>query len=171
MPGEPRWALDDEIITMRPQPGLDHVGHRDLTAVEGPRQVHVDQPLPGLRRDLGERRPVHHTRAGDQDVHRSEFGAHLGEGFLHGGAVADVGGHRQRRHAFGAQLLGDPLGRIAVEVEHGHLVPTPAELAAGRFAHAGCASGHHRDAVHARPSHSLSSLLVDHADCRLVGRD
>ena len=59
MPGEPRCALDDEIITMRPQPASIMSGTADLTAVEGAGQVHVDDPLPGLGGDLGERREVH----------------------------------------------------------------------------------------------------------------
>ena len=89
-----------------------------------------------------------------------ELAADLGERFLDGGAVADVGRHTERRHALGAQILGNPLCRFAVEVEHGDLVSAPAQLVAGRLAHAGRAAGHHRDPAHRdrpiRPSRPYS---------------
>ena len=98
--------------------------------------------------DVGERREVDHAGTGHQDVHRSELGAHLRERLLDGRAVADVGRHRQRRHTFGAQLLGNPLRGCAVEVKHGDLVAAPAQLVTGRLTHAGSAAGHHRDPAH-----------------------
>ena len=55
-----------------------------------------------------------HPGAGDQDPDRAELAAHLGEGVLDRRPVGDVGRHRQRGHALGAQVLGDPLGADAL---------------------------------------------------------
>ena len=102
--------------------------------------------------------------AGDQDVHRAEFGTDLGERLLDGGTVTDVGRHRQRGHALGAQVFGNPLRGIGVEIEHGDLVSTASELVAGRLTHAGRTAGHHGDTARATRSHRSPALLW------LVGR-
>lgn len=88
------------------------------------------------------------------------------EGFLNGGAVADISGHPECRDALRAQLFGDPLRRFAVEVENSHLVPTPAKLVARRFAIPEAPPVTTATRVIARSS---APSLVDHVDC-LAGR-
>jgi hypothetical protein len=66
--------------------------------VERAGEVHVDQPLPRLDRDVGERREIHRAGTGDQDVRRAEFAADLGERFFDRGAVGDIGCQPERLH-------------------------------------------------------------------------
>ena len=61
-----------------------------------------------------------------------------------------------------AQFLGNPLRRFAVEVEHGDLVSTPAQLVAGRFTHAGAPPVTTATRVIRVVPSLISSLLIDH---------
>ena len=44
--GAPDCALCEEIVTMRPQPAVEHVGHGGLHAGEGAGEVHGDDAGP-----------------------------------------------------------------------------------------------------------------------------
>jgi hypothetical protein len=119
--------------------------------VERTGEVDVDEPLPRFDGHLDERRPVHQARAGDQDVHRPQLTADLGERLLDRGSVRDVRGHAERGHPLGAQFFGDPLRRISVEVEHRDPVAAPSEFVTRRLPHARRTAGHHRHPCHVLP--------------------
>ena len=105
--------------------------------------------------------------AGHQNRHRAQFAAHLGERLLDRGPVGDVGAHPECGDTVGAQVVGDTLRGMLIDVEDRHFQPAPAQFVAGRLAHARGAAGHHRDPVHRSPAlvHSYTTRTV-----RLVGR-
>ena len=148
MPGEPRWALDDEIITIRPQPAssmsvtatwqqwkvpvrfTSMSRCQDCTLIS----VNGDQPTaPAL---------VTRMCTGPSSVRTFANASSTAARSLTSAATPSAVTPSR------AQFLCDPLRRLAVEVEHGHLVSTPAELVAGRLTHAGSAPCHYRDAGH-----------------------
>ncbi len=134
---------------------VDHVRQRDLAAVEGAGQVDLDEALPVRHGDVGERRVAEQAGAGDQNAHRAQSFAHLGERLLDAGAVADVDGHRDGLDAVGAQRPGDPLGGLGVDVGHRDAVAPAAQFVAGRLAHPGGSAGDDGDpASHSAPSPS-----------------
>ena len=48
MYGAPEWVLDDEMLTIRPQPASSMSGSTAWTAVEDAVEVDVDDPLPAV---------------------------------------------------------------------------------------------------------------------------
>ena len=88
--GAPDCALDDEMVTMRPQPGGEHVGDRGLHAVERAGEVDREDPVPLLGGDVGERVERLDARAGDEDLDRTELGADARERGVDRRAVGDV---------------------------------------------------------------------------------
>ncbi len=75
---------------------LDHVRQHDLAAVEGPGQVHGQDPVPGLEGDVEERLEALHARVVDEDVDRPEALPDLGERGLDRGSIRHVHGDADR---------------------------------------------------------------------------
>ena len=71
--------------------GLDHVGQDGLGGVEDAVQVDVDDLAPLVEADVGESPEDLFARGVDQDGHRTQRGADLGEGGVDLGAVGHVG--------------------------------------------------------------------------------
>jgi hypothetical protein len=72
MNGCPEWVLDDEMLTMRPPAGLDHVGQHGLDGVEHTVQVHVDDPGPFLEGQVQKLFEAFHPGRVDQHKDRAE---------------------------------------------------------------------------------------------------
>ena len=149
-PGAPDWALDDEIVTMRPQPASIMSGTTGLQRVERARQVDPDDPLPFLERHLGERS----RRAGarDHDLTGPNSPRTLSR------AMSTSPGPRRRRPPIASrrrsELVRGALGCIGIEVEHGDHIATLGEAPADRQPDAGCSPGDDR---HPRCRQSLMS--------------
>ena len=143
---------------------LDHVGQRDLAAVERAGQVDVDESRPGLRGDVEERREPNQPGAGHQDADRPQFGADLRERLVHRRPVGDVHRDGQCLDAFGAQVFGHALRGVAVDVENGDSVAATAEVVARCLAHARRPAGDHCDPTHGYPFVADRSLLIDDLD-------
>ena len=144
MLGAPDWALDEEMVTIRPQPTAIMSGTARLQAGERPGEVHRQHPVPLLGRDFCNRVECFDSRAGDDDGHRSEI---LADGLVHaieGLPVDDIDLVGDRRMAFARELGRDPADTVAIEVEERHRVPIAGEPAGDALTDARRGAGDHR---------------------------
>src|SRR5271163_2318796 len=118
-------------------------------------QVDIDDPRPGFGADVGEWRKVKQPGTGHQHCNWAQFAADLGERVLEAGPVRDVGANPDRGDADGANIVGDTLRRLLIEVEDRDFEPAPAQFVARRLTHARGAAGHDR-----YPAHRLRSIPV-----------
>ena len=140
------------MVTMRPQPAVDHVGHGGLEAMEGAGQVDRHHAFPVLDADVEEVHEAFDAGTGHHDLDPAERLAHLVQRGLDAGPVGDVDRHAQRGEARRVEVLGHPLGRVGVDVEDCHLAPLAGQVVADGHAHARATAGHHRGAAHVRPT-------------------
>ena len=75
MYGWPEWVLDEEMLTMRPQPASTMSGSTAWTQWKTPLRLTSIDPLPVLERDLGEPLELLESGGVHQDRDRSELGA------------------------------------------------------------------------------------------------
>ena len=128
--GAPECVLDDEMLTMRPQPASIMSGRTAWMQWKTPLRLTSMTRCQRSNDDVVERleasRPAALTRIG----HRPELGANAGQCLVDLGAVRDVGG-------VGELVVG------RVEVEHGDVEAVGAQSIDDRLADARAASGHH----------------------------
>ena len=148
MRAAPDCALDDEIVTIRPQRACEHVGNGGLQAVERAGEVDGEDALPALDRDVRKGLERVETGAGDHDLDGSELRAHLVEGSVDGSAVGDVGLRGDRGGSGLAQVLGGPKRCVALQVEQADAVAPRREVPGDRQPHSRCRSGDHGDSTH-----------------------
>ncbi len=143
--GAPDWALDDEMVTMRPQLRGEHVGHRGLDAGERAGEVHRDDAVPVRRGDVEQRRERLDARAGDEELDRAELGADLAKA-----AATESRSATSTSTAIdlAAQLRGRRFGGRAVQVEEGDAVAVGRELLRDAEPDARRSAGDDRDAAH-----------------------
>ena len=88
------------------------MGQNRLNGVEAAPQVHVEQPLPGFRRNI-----LKLLRPGDtgviyQQVHRAQLPLNAADHFVHGPAVGHVGLVADDLAAFFPQPVSQGLGQV-----------------------------------------------------------
>ena len=154
--GAPDSALDEAIVTMRPHCDREHVRDGCLHARERAREVHGDHAVPVVCADFEQRLERLDARAGDEDLDRSEFGAHLIERGSHRRAIGHVTLHGDR--ALEVRRRG--LRARAVAIEQSHAVPVGRELLGDPEADTRGSTGYYCDATHQFPSTGSNSRLT-----------
>ena len=134
MLGAPDWALDDEMVTMRPQPAASMSGTAAWTQVNVPVRLTAMMRSQVSGGDVEQRVEGLDAGAGDEDLDGPELGADLGERGVDRCPVGDVDLDRDRLAALGLQLGGGGLGARAVAVEDGDAVAVGGEAGGRRRA-------------------------------------
>ncbi len=139
--------------------GVDHVRDPELQAGEGSGQVHREDPVPLLGRDVGHRVECLDAGIRDHDGDRTELLAHRGVHLFERAPVDDVD-----LVGRGAAPLRGELGRgrpdpVAVDVEERDRVAVRCQPAGDPEADARGRSGHHRHpAAHRATSAGVNSM-------------
>ena len=147
--GAPDCALDDEIVTMRPQPAASMSGTAACT------QVNVPVRLTAMIRSHVSRRDVERAASNDSMpalVTRISTGPSSARTRANAGVdrrpVGDVDLDGDRRAAGGGELVGGRLGAGAVAVEERDAVAVGGELLGDAEPDARRAAGDDGDAAH-----------------------
>ena len=133
MRAAPDCALDDEIVTIRPQPAASMSGIAACTQWNVPVRLTASIRSHASSGDVGERLELVDAGARDHDLDRPELAAHLRQRVVDRGAVGDVDLAATARRAGLAQFVGGPRHGVAVEVEQRDLMSRPPR-GAGRSA-------------------------------------
>ena len=150
--GAPDWALDDEIVTMRPQPAASMSGTAAWT------QVNVPVRLTAMIRShfsgvmSAQRIEGLDARAGDEDLDGPELGADLRERGVDRLPVGDVDLDRHGLGVLSLELRGCLVCGLAVSVEDRNVVAVGNELAGDTEPDPGGSAGDDGDPAHRPPS-------------------
>jgi hypothetical protein len=116
MLGAPDWALEDEIVTMRPHPAAIMSGTANCTQVKVPVRFTAD-PFPLLGGDVEHRVEGFDSCTGDKDCDRPELVPHGGEDALHCAALSDIHLERRRSQTPLREIRGCLTKAVAIEIE------------------------------------------------------
>ena len=142
------------MVTMRPQPGLDHVGHGGLEAVEGPGQVDRHHALPVLGADVEEVLEALDAGTGHHDLDPAQVKRRTSvQRSLDRRSVADVDGARPTAvKPSASSSLATSSAASALTSRTATLRPWRARWRQMARAHARATTGHHCGAAHLRPT-------------------
>ena len=119
MKGWPPWALDDEMLTMRPQPAAIMSGTTAWQQWNVPVRLTSRMRFQVSALDLEERAEAVETGVVDEHGGGTQTRPHLGDRGVEAGTVGDVHGQADGGAARGRDLGRGIVGGLAVEVEHG----------------------------------------------------